>query len=79
MNNPTERRHEMTTTGEAIYHDAWVTLINARADLVILTAYMGYHSNDYTAQDIADAVQRPWKYVDVLALATAQLEAQSTP
>ena len=51
------------------------TLKADRDDLVILVAYMA--SEDYTTEDIALAVERPWKYVDVLADAKAALEQVS--
>ena len=35
-----------------------------RDDLVLLTAYMADHN--YTASDIAYAVEKPWKYEEVL-------------
>jgi len=38
-------------------------------ELVILTAYMA--AEDYTAEDVAYAVEKPWKYVGVLAEARA--------
>ncbi|MCA1570813.1 MAG: hypothetical protein LC798_10950 [Chloroflexi bacterium] len=34
-------------------------------DLVALTSYMA-RSGDYTASDIAYAVEKPWKFTDVL-------------
>lgn len=39
-------------------------------DLVELTAYMA-ESGEYTAADIAYAVEKPWKFVDVLDEARA--------
>ena len=50
-------------------------LAAARDDLVILVAYMA--SEDYTAHDIAYAVEKPWKYTDILAEAKDLLEQVS--
>jgi hypothetical protein len=46
-------------------------LAAARDDLVILVAYMA--AEDFSAQDIAYAVEKPHKYADVLAEAKAAL------
>ena len=52
-----------------------------RADLVILTAYMAgddySDGSNYSAGDIAYAVEKPWKFADVLADAKAALEVTS--
>ena len=55
--------------------DAVAELVLERDDLILLVAYMA--SEDYTTEDIALAVERPWKYVDVLAEAKAALEVQA--
>ena len=46
----------------------------ARNDLVTLTAYMA-DSGDYTANEIAYAVEKPHKFVDVLTEAREALTA----
>jgi len=48
------------------------TMRTEREDLVILVAHM---AGDYffSARDIADAVEKPWKFADVLAEAKAEL------
>jgi hypothetical protein len=51
------------------------TLKADRADLVILVAYMA--AEGYTSNDIAYAVEKPWKHADVLADAKAAIEASS--
>jgi len=43
---------------------------------VILVAYMA--SEGYTSNDIAYAVEKPWKHADVLAEAKAALEQVSS-
>lgn len=48
----------------------------ARNDLVILTSFMA--GDGYSANDIAYAVERPWKFVDVLAEAKAALMGRDT-
>jgi len=47
------------------------TLKADRADLVILVAYMA--AEHYSAWDIAYAVEKPWKYTNLLAEAKAAL------
>jgi len=59
----------LATVDSAI--EAIETLKADRDDLVILVAFMA--SEDYTTEDIALAVERPWKYADVLAEAKAAL------
>ena len=43
-------------------------------DVIILTSYMA--DQDYTVKDLAYAVEKPWKFVDVLAEAKKALENQ---
>jgi len=47
------------------------TLKADRDDLVILVAFMA--SEDYTSNDIAYAVEKPWKYEATLAAAKAAI------
>jgi hypothetical protein len=42
-------------------------------DLVLITAYMARH--DYTPDQIAYAVEKPLKHLDVLAEAKAEVES----
>jgi hypothetical protein len=51
-------------------------LAAARDDLVILVAYMA--AECFSAQDIAYAVEKPWKYTDILAEAKDLLEQVSS-
>ena len=48
-----------------------------REDLIILTAFMAgddySDGSNYSAGDIAYAVEKPWKFADVLAQAKAAL------
>ncbi len=44
------------------------------ADLIVLTEWMARH--DFPADDLAYAVARPWKYVDFLARARADLDPE---
>ena len=46
-------------------------LVTDRDDLVILVDWMVVE--DYTADQIADAVRKPWKFADVLVEAKAAL------
>jgi hypothetical protein len=46
-------------------------LVDDRDDLVILVAYMA--AEYFSAQDIAYAVEKPWKYANVLAEAKVAL------
>ncbi len=39
----------------------------SHVDIVTLTAFMADH--DYTAEQIAYAVEKPWKHLDILARA----------
>ena len=59
----------LATVDSAI--EAIETLKADRADLVILVAYMA--AEGYTSNDIAYAVEKPWKHADVLAEAKAAL------
>jgi len=49
-------------------------LVLARDDLIILTDFMADEAG-CTAREVADAVERPWKYRDELAEAKAALTA----
>ena len=51
--------------------EAIETLKAERADLVILVAYMAERGDN--VRDIAYAVEKPWKFADVLAEAKAEL------
>jgi len=51
------------------------TLRTEREDLVLLVDYMA--ENDWPAKDIAYAVEKPHKYLNVLAEAQAALEVQA--
>ena len=51
--------------------DIIAELVLAHDDLVILVAYMA--AEGYTSNDIAYAVEKPWKHADVLADAKAAL------
>lgn len=48
------------------------TSLFAGVDLALMIRYMA-DSGDYTVDDLAYAVEKPWKYVDVLAEALAAL------
>ena len=50
----------------------------AGVDLALLIRYMA-DSGDYTVDDLAYAVEKPWKYTDVLADAIAALEGETAP
>ena len=52
-----------------------VKAAEARNDLTILVAYMA--AEDFSAQDIAYAVEKPRKYADVLADAKAAQKVNS--
>ena len=59
----------LATVDSAI--EAIETLKADRADLVILVAYMA--AEGYTSNDIAYAVEKPWKYEATLAAAKAAI------
>ena len=46
-------------------------LVLARDDLIILTSWLA--DEGYSASDIAYAVEKPWKFADVLDAAKADL------
>jgi hypothetical protein len=69
----------LATVDEAI--KAIETLKAERADLVILVAFMAgddySDGSNYSAGDIAYAVEKPWKFAGVLAEAKAELAVTS--
>ena len=52
------------------------TSLFAGDDLVLVIRYM-VDSGDFSMDDLAYAVEKPWKYVDVLAEALAALDANN--
>ena len=52
------------------------TSLFAGDDLALMIRYMA-DSGDYTVDDLAYAVEKPWKYVDVLAEALAALAVKA--
>lgn len=46
-------------------------------DLVLLVGYM--HQQGYTAEDIVYAVEKPWKFAEVLKKALEAASSQDTP
>jgi len=70
---------QMTQAAIQVGVEAVAELVLARDDLIILTDWMAgddySDGSNYSARDIADAVERPWKYRDELAEAKAALKA----
>jgi hypothetical protein len=64
-----------TAEGEAliaaVFNGTYTPTPASHADLVILVRYM--LEDAYTAEDIVYAVEKPWKFTDVLADAKAAL------
>ena len=55
--------------------EAVAELVLARDDLIILTAHMA--ERGYVSNEIAYAVEKPWKFADVLADAKADLTGRA--